>query len=288
LSLALVPILVLSLALLAAYLGRLKVVFTTQASRPGAISRLMFELTYKRRTFEIVLDFFVIAIAYYLSFWTNFGLSLNQGGLEIFLRSLPIAFGGAYISFFIFGVYRGMWRYVGVDDLIRYIKATLGCVALVALGNYLLDTHIDFSPAIFILFAVFLFLGLAASRSSFKILDQLYGHQTRSKEERVLIIGAGDNGEMAARWILMNPQFGYRPVGFLDDDLLNEGREIHGIGILGGINQLESLLAEKQIDGVVLTTDERYSVDQADLIIATCRNQGRWVRSLRLEFELLE
>ncbi len=86
----------------------------------------------------------------------------------------------------------------------------------------------------------------------------------------------------------MNPQFGYRPVGFLDDDLLNEGREIHGIGILGGINQLESLLAEKQIDGVVLTTDERYSVDQADLIIATCRNQGRWVRSLRLEFELLE
>jgi len=288
LSLALVPILVISLALLAAYLGRLKVVVTSQPTRAGAISRLMFELTYKRRTFEIVLDFFVIGIAYYLSFWTNFGLSLNQGGLEIFLRSLPIAFGGAYISFFFFGVYRGMWRYIGVDDLIRYIKATIGSVVLVALGDYLLDTHIDFSPAIFILFAVFLFLGLAASRSSFKVLDQIYGHQSRLKEERVLIIGAGDSGEMAVRWILMNPQFGYHPIGFLDDDLLNAGREIHGIGILGGIDQLESLLGEKQIDGVLLTTEEGFTADQAAQIVTTCRSQGRWVRTLRLEFELLE
>jgi len=288
LSLVLVPLLVLSLALLAAYLGRLKVVVTSASARAGAITRLMVELTYKRRTFEIILDFLMIGFAYYLAFWTRYGLSMNDESLKLFLGSLPIALIGTYLSFFAFGVYRGVWRYVGVDDLLRYGKATLGGVLLSALGVTLFNTRAPISAVIFILFAVYLLLALAASRSSFKVLDQIYGHQTRGKDERVLIIGAGDAGEMAVRWILMNPSFGYRPVGFLDEDPFNAGREIHGVGILGGFDQLEMLLGQKSIDGVVLTGDERLSVDLIERITRICHSRGRWVRTLRLEFELLE
>jgi UDP-GlcNAc:undecaprenyl-phosphate GlcNAc-1-phosphate transferase len=288
LSLVLVPLLVLSLSILAAYLGRLKVVSSTLPPHPGAMTRFMLDLTYKRRTFEIGLDFILIGFAYYLSFWTRYGLSLNESALELFLRSLPIAYAAAYISFFVFGVYRGVWRYIGVDDLIRYTKATLGCIVLGASAIYILNTGLVISPVIFILFALFLFLGLAASRISFKTLDQFYGHQPKPKEERVLIIGAGDAGEMAVRWILMNPQFGLRPVGFLDEDPFNTGREIHGVGILGGFEQLDTVLSEKQIDGVLLTSDDRWSGDSLDRIINSCKTQGRWIRSLRLEFVKIE
>ncbi len=288
LSLAIVPLLVLSLALLAAYLGRLKVVTAPSSSPSSAITRLMVELTYKRRTFEIGLDFVLIGFAYYLAFWTSFGLSMNEDGLQLFLRSLPIAIVGTYLSFFYFGVYRGLWRYVGVDDLLRFGKATLGGVVLLAFGMYLLVSRDQYSVSIFVLFAVYLFLGLAASRSTFKILDQLYGHQTKPEEERVLIIGAGDAGEMAVRWILMNPQLGYQPVGFLDNDPYSTGREIHGVSILGEWDQLESILHQKGIDGVVIATGERFSVDQIESITAICRANGRWVRALRLEFELLD
>ena len=288
LSLAIAPLLVLSLALLAAYLGRLKVVAAPTLSQGGAITRLMIELTYKRRTFEIVLDFLLIGFAYYLAFWTTYGLSMNEMGLQLFLRSLPLAFAGTYLSFFYFGVYKGLWRYVGVDDLLRFGKATLGGVVLLALGIYLLDSRDQYSLVIFVLYAVYLFLGLAASRSSFKVLDQLYGRQTKPDEERVLIIGAGDAGEMAVRWILMNPQFGYQPVGFLDNDPYSTGREIHGVGILGGWDQLEMILDRKQIDGVVVAAIERFSEGQLDTITAICRTNGCWVRALRLEFELLD
>jgi UDP-GlcNAc:undecaprenyl-phosphate GlcNAc-1-phosphate transferase len=288
LSLVLVPLLVLSLALLAAYLGRLKVVVTSDLARAGAITRLMVELTYKRRTFEIILDFLMIGFAYYLAFWTRYGLTMNDESLRLFLRTLPIALVGTYLSFFIFGVYRGVWRYIGVDDILRYGKATLGGVVLSAVGATLLITKDPISPAIFILFGVYLLFALTASRSSFKVLDQIYGHQAKRMEERVLIIGAGDAGEMAVRWILMNPSFGYRPVGFLDEDPFNAGREIHGVGILGGFDQLETLLGQKGIDGVVLTGDERLSVDLIERITSICHARGRWVRTLRLEFELLE
>jgi FlaA1/EpsC-like NDP-sugar epimerase len=77
-------------------------------------------------------------------------------------------------------------------------------------------------------------------------------------------------------------------VGFLDEDPFNAGREIHGVGILGGFNQLEALLDQKSIDGVVLTVDERNSIDLIDRITVVCHAQGCWVRTLRLEFELVD
>jgi FlaA1/EpsC-like NDP-sugar epimerase len=248
----------------------------------------MSELTYKRRTFEITLDFLIVGFALYLAFWAGFGLSLNETRLQLYLRSLPIAIVGSYLSVFLFGVYRGVWRYVGVAELVRYAEATVGAVLLTAMGVFILDSSGRIPILIWILFAIFLFLGLAASRSSFKVLDQLYSHQPKPHEERVLILGAGDTGEMALRWILMNPQFRYRPVGFLDEDPFNIGREIHGVSILGGLDQLQTILDQKQIDGVVLATDERSSIELIDKVVETCQAQKRWVRSLKLEFELLE
>jgi UDP-GlcNAc:undecaprenyl-phosphate GlcNAc-1-phosphate transferase len=287
LSLVLVPILVLSLSLLAAYLGRLKVVVTSGANRAGTFSRFIVEMTYKRRTLEIILDFFILGFAYYLAFWTSFGLALTDDALDQFLRTIPIAFGGTYLSFFISGIYRGVWRYVGVDDLLRFARAAATSVFVVALGNYFLDRSGSPSPVIYLLFGIYLFLGLAASRSSFKVLDQIYGHQSRQHDERVLILGASDAGEMAVRWILMNPQFGFRPIGFLDDDPFVLGREIHGLTILGGLDKLESLLEEKQVDGVVLTMDDRISGDRINQIVTLCQHHECWIRSLRLEFERL-
>jgi UDP-GlcNAc:undecaprenyl-phosphate GlcNAc-1-phosphate transferase len=72
-SLVLVPLLVITLALVAAYLARLKVVPSTTPVRQGTFSRLLVELTYRRSLFEMVLDFCLISVAYYLAFWTRFG-----------------------------------------------------------------------------------------------------------------------------------------------------------------------------------------------------------------------
>ena len=101
-SLVLVPILVLSLALLTAYLGRLKIVGVTTSSNESTITRLMIEMTVKRRSLEIFLDFILIGITYYLAFWIYSGLSMTEESLGILLRTLPLAYGGTYLSFFLF------------------------------------------------------------------------------------------------------------------------------------------------------------------------------------------
>ena len=288
-SLVLMPILVIVLALLTAYLGGLKVMTTPLPQKSNRqITRIMLELTFKRRLLEVALDFFLIGVAYYLSFLTYFGFSMDAGSLELFLRSFPIVLAGTYVSFFAFGVYRGVWRYIGVGDLLRFLEAVLGCAVLVAGAVFLLFPSQPYSLKLFIFYAVFLFLGLAASRSSFRILDLLSGRQTRQAEQRVLICGAGDSGEMALRWILMNPQMDYRPVGFLDDDPFLAGRQIHGVEVLGRLETLETLLESRQIDGVILTPSILNNHELGERVMSACRQRGCWVRSLRLEFELVE
>jgi len=291
LSLVLAPFLIVLLALLAAYLGGLKVVSAPPPSSHGrALTRIMLDLTYRRRVLEVILDFFLVGIAYYLAFLTHYGLVMDSSRLGLYLDSLPLALAATYLSFFAFGVYRGVWRYVGFNDLVRYFQACLGSVVLLAATIFLLDQTNritwtqSYSPVVILLFGIFMFLGLAASRSSFKLLDLAFKSRPRGNEQRVLIYGAGDAGEMALRWILMNPDLNYRPIGFLDDDPFMSGRQIHGVEVLGGPEKLEVVLKDRQIEGLILAGIGR----PRDDLVAMCQRRGCWVRSLRLEFEMVD
>ncbi len=278
LSLFIIPVLVLTLSLATAYLGRLKVVTPAQQGTPSVITRLMIELTYRRRLLEILFDFVLIGVAYYVSFLVYARFSMPVEILEQYLATLPIAYAGAYISFATMGVYRGVWRYVGIDDLLRYIRATLGTVALAT--PVILLLYRDSYPVEVLLFmAVFLFMGLAASRSSFKILDRAYGQQHTGEQQRVLIYGAGDTGEIAARWLIMNPEFRLRVVGYIDDDSFKIGRQIHGITVLGGLDQLDDVITRKRVDGILLTTDGK----KKDELMLICSKRECWVKTLRLD-----
>jgi UDP-GlcNAc:undecaprenyl-phosphate GlcNAc-1-phosphate transferase len=209
--------------------------------------------------------------------------------MNVFLHSLPVVLAGAYIAFIIFGVYRGVWRYVGVDELIRFGWASIGAMALVSPALLIIFSLSVIPPATIFLLAVFLFLGLAASRGSFRILDRVYGRQQAViVPANVLIYGAEDAGEIALRWILQNPELGYRPVGFLDDDQYKWGRRIHGVDVLGGRGEIEAILEVRKIAGVIITSHQKITDGNVEGLISTCRKKGVWIRVLHLDFELMD
>jgi UDP-GlcNAc:undecaprenyl-phosphate GlcNAc-1-phosphate transferase len=288
LSLVLVPILLIALSILTAYLGRLKVV-TTYKPTQSNITRLMVNLTYRRRMFEMLLDFALIATAYYLAFWVSNGLNLENSRVTLYLKSLPLAVASGFISFYVMGVYRAVWRYVGVEDLLMYGRSAIGAAALAAIPLTLLFPG-QFTLEVMVLFAVFLFLGLAASRASFRILDRIYDRQVtrHNGKVNVLIYGAEDAGEIALRWIQQNPSLGYQPLGFLDDDRLKWGRRIHGVSVLGDCDKLSELLESKQIDGIIISSPDLMIDGLLERLQACCQEKGVWLRVLKLNFELLE
>lgn len=288
LSLILIPVLVLTFTLLTAYLGRMKVITSTEPVPRGRVLSLMVELTYKRRLFEVALDFFLMTLAYYLAFATRFGLPLSAYNMELFLNSLPIVLASTYLSFFAFGVYRGVWRYTGLEDLVRFAKGVMGGTGL-AIGALLMLFRFEgYSRAVFFIYPLILFIALAASRYSFRLLDQ---STKRSSDERmapVLIYGAGDAGELTLRECQRNISLGYLPIGFLDDDPLKWGRTIHGLDVLGGLDKLEGLLKERGIEGLIIASAAIRDTDSAEKAVSICSKRGVWIRGLRLEFEDLD
>jgi UDP-GlcNAc:undecaprenyl-phosphate GlcNAc-1-phosphate transferase len=267
-------------------LSRLKVVSSLSPTK-GSLGWFVQELTYKRRLLEIALDLVIIGSCYYLAFWTQSGLNMTQQGMQLFLRSWPLALTTAFLSFYIFGVYRGVWRYVGVDDLLRYARGVLGGVVITGVVLWLLFPS-RYSPVIFILYAVYLYLVLSASRLSFQALDRAYSRQRRAETAGVLLYGADDAGEMALRWILHDPSMGYSPVGFIDDDPLKWGRSIHGVDVLGGGKQLETMLRDHDVRGVIISSTEELPEEELANIITTCHTRGVWVKVMRLAFEAID
>lgn len=303
LSLVFVPILVIALSLIIAYLAGMRVVTDGGASsNVGFITRFVYSMTYKRRILEILLDIAIIAVAYYLAYLIVYGIPLERGSFELYLQSLLVVVVIPIAVFILFGVYRGVWRYVGFADFLRYFGAVVVSFILIIIAIPLIFVDENYDIVLFVLYALLLFIGLIATRSSFRILDMAsirlqYRQPVSSREtcgtenrvstpQRVLIVGAGTSGEIALRWMQANPQLKYAPVGYLVSDPYFVGRTIHGVRVLGVMDQLGEVIEKHQIDGVILTFDE--TQDKSGVAVyEICKNAGCWIRRLKLVFELL-
>jgi UDP-GlcNAc:undecaprenyl-phosphate GlcNAc-1-phosphate transferase len=287
-SLVLIPVVLITLSLVAAYLGNLKIVTSAKPASKN-ISRWMSELAYRRKIFELLLDLALVTTSYYLAYWLSYGLDMTAASMSLFLRSWPLALASAYLVFYLVGVYRGVWRYHGIDDVLRFVGAATGTAIITYLLVLLLYPGYGYSLDVFVLFLVILILGLSGSRFTFVALDRYYYRQRIVADgDRVLLVGAGDEGEIALRWILRNPDIGYRPVGFVDEDQSLWGRSIRSVEILGGSDKLINLIESQKIDGIIITSPTFNARPEVQQIVTLCHQKTVWVRYLKLEFELIE
>jgi UDP-GlcNAc:undecaprenyl-phosphate GlcNAc-1-phosphate transferase len=288
LSLVLIPILLIVLSLFVAYLAHMKVVPAEQ-NHTSTLTRWFVNLTFKRRIFELIFDLLLIGVSYYLAFWTRFGLNMTTESMNLFLRSWPVILAITYGALYVFGVYKGVWRYIGINDLLRYVIAAIISGGLSYLIIKFVFPYQLYTGDVFLLFSLYLLIGLAGSRSSFLVLDRFYVRQFSGvKKENVLLYGAEDAGEIALRWILRNPNIGYSVVGFLDEDEMKWGSNIHGVNILGDLNKLDQFIDERQVGGVIITKDKFLQSPAGAKLANICRAKGVWLRVLKLEFELTE
>lgn len=304
LSIVLVPLIVLTFAIIIAYLGGLKVINEDSSTEQSVniFSKLIFGLTYRRRLLEIVLDLLIIGLAYYLSFLIKFDLEIPNSVVEELLKTLPVVMIVSIATYVLFGVYRGLWRYLDLNDLLRFTAAILVSLLLIMLSILIIFPQQNIDLVVFILFSIFLFLGLLATRASFRVLDmasvrlqykqpvtrnvllpKTYDRRDESVD-RILIIGAGKLGELALRWIQVNPQMNIIPIGFVDNDPILVNREIHGVAVLGQINDLPRLIGENFIDGILISDVEKLH-GQLNEFVSDCSKLGCWVRRVNLGFE---
>ncbi len=256
------------------YLGRVKVyseksILSEESA--SVLTPILVQITYRRRLFEVLLDGVLISVAYYTAYLLRFEGQVG-GDFDFFLRSLPIMLACQTFSFYIMGVYRGIWESTGVKDLIGYVKAiTIGTVMpmLILLFIYRFQS---FSRAVFLIYWGVMLVLVSLSRLSFRLLDEGVRIPSR-KGDRALIYGAGIGGQFALKEIQSNPDLGLQLVGFVDDNSRLRGRKIKGYPVLGSQSDLEDIIRRNDIKKVIISFRQK-GEEKAEEIRTLCRSLG--------------
>ena len=285
-SLVLLPVVIISFALFTAYLAQVEVVSAEEARRKQSekgLTVLLCGLTYKRRLLEVLLDLIVISFAYYLAFNLRFDFQLSDSLIHLYLVSLPLVITATYIGFFLFGMYRGLWRHTGLEDLVRIAKA-VACGALLSMAALIfVHRFVGYSRVVFVVYSLLLFLGVAGSRLSFRLFG-LFLARTRKDKVPVLIYGAGDRGEIVVHECRNNSTIEYRPIGFLDDDPWKKGRSVAGLRIFGGADKLAEIVEREPVVGCIISSPTILANGHAEEIRSVCQEKGLWIKQMRLDF----
>jgi FlaA1/EpsC-like NDP-sugar epimerase len=241
----------------------------------------------------LVVDVVLILGALYLAFLLRFDFSIPEHITNNLFTYLPIILSAKLISFFIFGMYRGMWRYTSISDILNITKASsLGSLLSLAILALIYGLTGFPRSVLFIDYAlctIFLSISRASIRVYFSNLSQtenLLGQSNLMKNKKKLVmIGGGDSAEKIIREIRDNRGMKLVVVGIVDDDGSKVGATIHGIPILGSIEELANL--KIPFDEIIICIPTATNVEMRR-IVSICKAAGKSYRTVPTFSELID
>ena len=236
-----------------------------------------------RRFSWIILDVVFINVSLILSLILRFGK-----GWEIYFyvyRELIIYLTGFFLLFaVVFRLYKRIWRYLSIGDLFLITEVvTAGIFASVLCLN-LVEGF--FPPRTVIALTWFFSLALVGGS---KLIWRLYCERKsdfKKGEEKILIVGAGDAGEVIAREIIKRGDLGTL-IGFIDDDKEKIGKRIHNREVFGSVKGINDILEKEQINTVIIAIPTARG-KEIKRIVDNIKNKEVKIKTLPGLYELVD
>lgn len=224
-----VPCFALVILFFALHLGMISSYDDDKTAQANVFTFLI-EFSYKRRILEVLFDLILMSLAYFGAFLLRFEGVIAGQQMEIFKRFIPVVLGVEVLAFLIGGIYRGLWRYAGIEDGVVIVKSVLLATITTAVVIVVAHPSPRLSISVLILNSILLLLLAGGSRAALRLCGAWLRSQRATRQAAsVVIYGAGARGDLLVRQMLC--QGTCLPVGFLDDDLGKAGRRLHGIPI---------------------------------------------------------
>ena len=222
----------------------------------------------RTRSAAFLHDLLMIPVAWLLAYWLRFNMgSIPAEYLQGAFYSLPVVVTSQSVVFWLLGLYRGVWRFASLPDLVRILKAVLLGTGLSLAVLFVINRLEAVPRSLPVLYVLLQLLVLAGPRllyrwSKDRRLDLRSG-------KRVLIVGAGRAGEMLVRDILRDPQRAYLPAAFADDKPRRQGSEVHGVPVAGTTADIPQLVERMGID-IILLAIPSASARQMRRVVEQC------------------
>ncbi len=234
---------------------------------------------HKRRLLEGLVDFVLIAAAYYLAYILRYDRLPSTENARLIVESFPFVLAIRYIALWYFGLYKGLWRYVGIGDIARVGKAVLlSEVVTVAALTVVFRFH-GYSRSLFVIDGILCFLLVAGSRAAERGIGEWL---VRMRDQRdlptALIIGAGNGGVALARELRTRGEFVL--AGFVDDDPAKMGARAQGAQVVGGTANIEMILDRYRPEVVYVTIPDAPR-ERLQHVEAACQHAGARCTTIR-------
>ena len=243
-----------------------------------------------RRLFQAVADACLVALAYWLAFVLRFDPEIPQRYQDLLADSIVFVVAGKLLILWANGLYHKLWRFVDAKDFEAIVRAVVMASFALVGAFYLVPASLTVDPPRGVIALDFLLTLLLVGGVRF-VVRSLFERPFRAGFSRkgareVLIVGAGNGGQLVAAELRRNPELGGVPIGFVDDDPRKHGMRIGGVKVEGSTDALAGILDGAEPDEVIIAIPSAPGVLRQKVVTA-CRQRGIPVRTLPTVFELL-
>jgi len=204
----------------------------------------------------------------------RFDAEVPRENLEFTIRVVPLIAAVYVVANLLFGVYRTVWAYGSLGDILALLRPVALATVLIFGVNFWVNER-DLPLSVILIAGELIFPGMAFVKMRTRLLTRLPRAAVTS--QRLLILGAGHTGQALARELQNSPGLNYQPIGYLDDDPRKQKRRMHGLRVFGPVENLEDNIRAHSVDAVAIAIP-RASGSMVRSIVAACQSLAVPVR----------
>ncbi|WP_315168864.1 nucleoside-diphosphate sugar epimerase/dehydratase [Metaclostridioides mangenotii] len=251
--------------------------------RDSSLAKLL-----KRHSFRhmmlVVLDAICILVAFELSL----NLTTTSTGFYIKGNFIPLI---VYIilhviTFIIFRCYSTLWRYAGEEGIISIFAATFAYLIPVVIVHKVIGYN--YSVLFYILNTIFIIMFTLGYRITYRAIKIIINRTSMQEGiSNVLIIGAGNAGEMVVQELNRSPRLRKLPVAIIDDDPNKRGRVIHNVKIVGTTEEIPEIVEKYEVNEIIFSIANINKQKKKD-ILDICKNTNSKIRTIPGIYEIID
>ncbi len=206
-----------------------------------------------RAWLKILADAVVVALSFMVAISVRFEFVIPSPYLANFLLVLPAIIVLYLIANFLMRMYAGRWKYASFDELVNLSSSATMATAVLFLAFLAIPGARKYVPiSVAVIGGVLALFTMAFVRLQFRLLSDWKLAKADGGHTNVLLVGAGEAGEMVARDMLRHPEYDLHPVGFIDDDPAKQNLVLHGVPVLGNSAAIPRVAREYEVEEIFL------------------------------------
>ncbi len=243
----------------------------------------------------MLIDIIFINASIFVGYFARFSWDIPRAYMYIYSQNAVAISLIMVACFWAFKLYKSLWKYASVDELVSVILAVTCGSALSFLYGQLLTTikasgfTMRLPISVYLMMWAFTIMSSGGIRFLIRMAYnlELVPKESVTKSKRTLVVGAGDAGAIIAKEMKKRPETGYQPIGFIDDDLSKKGKYIYNIPVLGNRKDIPQIVESKNIEQILIALPSADEKDRME-IMNICSATNCKLKTLPGIYELID